>query len=315
MVWRGCVRPTLVIGGAAVGVLALAGLVQSMVALGVRPSPALFARLFAGAALASLAVALPAAALGGLAAGLRQLRDDGAWRGLATLGVPGRALLLPLAGWLVLLGLAYGAVAHAGEPWGRRIVRDARAEAASRVVPREGRTVRVGAWSVAVDGDRLRLAGEGWFGSAGGWTLTPARGAVVAELTDLVVEGPDGARVRAERAVVPVPLGLSGRLGVGERDSAELWARARDPYERWVLWKRSLLPAALVPLGLALVPAALAGRWPPLALTAAALVPWWVAVRLLDGQVTALGVGVAAGVVLAGAVGAAVAAWARWGER
>lgn len=319
LVLRSVVPPTLVVLAAATALAGLAGLGQALVLVGVVPGPALVVRLAWGAGLASLAVALPAAALGGVASGLRQLRDEGAWLGLATLGVPGRALAVPLAGWLAGAAAVYAGVCHVAEPVGRAALRDARASAAAEIRPAEGETVAIGAWSVAREGERLLFAGDGWFGEAQAWSLEPAEGAVVARLEGVTLREPArGTSATVASLVLPVPLGAGPRVGIGERTTATLLPSlgpTASAYERWVLWKRTLLPVGLAVLGLALVPPAIGGRAPPLALAAGAMFAFWGGIRVLDQSVATLGPAAAAGIALAAVLGVLGWAWARWGDR
>jgi len=159
----------------------------------------------------------------------------------------------------------------------------------------------------------------------------PSQGAVTVELSDVDARSlRDDTHLTAATARVPIPVTLDGaRVHVTELDTPALLARWEvhppDAYERWIGWKRTVLPLVTLLGGLLVFPFALGpqrpvgpahpARWPPLALTAATFVGTWAAVRLLDQDVASLGVTVATEVLLGG-LGLAVAlAWATWGDR
>lgn len=319
-------RPVLA-QGAAVGalawvVLAVGGLGQAVLTSAVVPDLDLLVRMGFGAAGAAAGLALPVAALAGVTGGARRLAEEGAWLGLRSLGVGGRALAVPIAGVLLVATLGWLAITHWAEPTARATVRDARVAAAVRVSPVEGRTVRVGNWAAAVEDGTLHFAGGDWLGRAERWAIRPAAAGVVVELEDGELRSVDGAtRARFATLAMPVPLaGTAGKVHASERTTPDLRrqlaisaALGRDAYERWILWKRTLLPACLLPLGLAALPLGLRKRWPVVGLVAAQALSLWGVVRVADQWVRDGALVGAALATVAVAVGWMVAAW--WGWR
>jgi hypothetical protein len=171
---------------------------------------------------------------------------------------------------------------------------------------------------VAVDdAEALHFAGGGpvpVIGSARSWELVQARGGVLARLRDGALRDGRGAHGTFAVLDVPVPIGGAVRVHVSERSTMALLEVARTPYERWILWKRTVLPLTTVPLALVLVPLVLAGRVPSGLLAALLAVGWWGAVRVLDGWVVRASAepGAAAAALFAGLALLVGASWARW---
>lgn len=310
------------LGALAWGVLALGGLGQALLTTAVAPDLDLLGRLVLGAGGAALGLAVPLGGLAGVAAGARKLAEEGAWLGLRSMGVGGRALIGPVGGGLLVVTAAWLGVTHYAEPAARAALREARVDAAVRVAPVEGRTVRLGPWSAAVEDGRLRFAGEGWLGEAAAWEVRPAAAGVVVALHEGEVRSTDGAtRARFASLEAPVPLvGTTGKVHASERTTPELRAQVaisaalgRDAYERWILWKRSVLPACLVPLGLGVLPFALRRRGPVAALVGAQALTVWGVVRIADQSVQSIGPAAASVATLAAALGWLFAGW--WGWR
>jgi hypothetical protein len=283
------------------------------------PDLDLLGRMAVGAGGAAAGLAVPLGALGGVLAGSRRMADERAWLGLRTLGISARHLVLPATGLLFAAALAWGAVAHFGEPYARATLRDARVAAAVRVVPVEGRTVTLGSWAASVEGGRLRFAGGDWLGVADQWSVRPAAAGVIVSLTGGELRSADGAtRARFSTLEMPIPLAAGGKVQAAERTTPDLLrqiavsaALGRDAYERWILWKRSLLPLCLLPLGFAGLRLGLASRVPILALGAAEVLTLWGAVRVADQAIGRLGPEGAGALVLAVAF-AWCLAWVRW---
>lgn len=293
--------------------LMLAGLgilAQALLSTGVTPGPGLFLRLVVASLGAAAAVAVPLAALVGAASGARRVREEGAWLALQSLGTGPRALMraaLPVA---VGAGLAYAVVSHLAEPAARALLRDTRSATVAAVRPREGHTASLGPWAVSVQDGRLFFSDGLRVGEAAAWALVPAAAGVV-----LVLERGElspwerGATLSFERLTLPIRLpGSEGRVAVAERSSLALMGRTLSAYERWILWKRTLLPVFLVPMVLALVRGGLSDR--PLGLViGAGVLGLWGGVRGLDQAVGTLGPVLAAGIL--GSFGVLLALWAR----
>lgn len=297
--------------------LALGTLTQALLQGAVVPDLDLVGRM----GLAALGIAAPLATVVGGVTGAavagERLRAEGAWLAMRSLGVrPAR-----LAGEAAVLGLATALLVavgmHGVEPRARALLRDARVAAIVRVDPVQGRTVRLGSWSVAVDQGRLHFVGSGAVGSAARWRLVPADAGVVAELEEVRVRDPDRAWSAAAATVsLPVRLpGTSGKVHVSERDSPDLaaWLRLHpgDVYERWILWKRSLIPVAAGAVAVAAMGLCL-GRGLAVAGAAGGLAfGLWALIRICDGAIRELGAAGATAVVL-GLVGTAtLSAWRR----
>lgn len=325
---RAALPPALAVGGVAWLLAGLGTFAQAVLTLALVPDPRALVLLGGASAMAALGIAVPAAALAGLCAGARRLAEDGAWLGLGTLGVAGRHLLPGALAWALLAGLAWGAVTHLVEPRARATLRDGRAEAAARFAPLPARTVALGPYAVALDGERLVFAVGDWRGSAAGWRLDAAEGAVVARLDGVEAVDLAGRRVTATRMAVPIPVGGGGGRHVSELGTAELRARIaaspsaeRSTYERWILLKRSLLPALLagfVPGGLALALGArraAAARAPLALVVGGQALALWGTMRACDQAIAGLGPALAGSLLAAVALAWALLPWAAWTER
>lgn len=318
------VLPPAATAGALVGLLAgLGGFAQAVLASAVVPDADLLARMGGAAIAAALGLAVPLGVLLGVAGGLARLREEGAWLGLRAAGLGGGALVGPVAAVLGVGVAAWLGVAHFVEPHARAALRDARVAAAVRVSPVEGRTLDVGDWSVSVDGGRLRFAGGEHVGSAARWSISPAQAGVLVRLEDGelrdVVTGAFGTFATLD---APLALGRAGKVHVSERATPDLLgqlatsaALGRDAYERWILWKRTLLPLALWPLGLAALPLVLGRRAPVAAVVGAQALTLWGAVRLADQAIGALGPPGAAVVTGLVALAWPALAWRGWWDR
>jgi len=288
--------------------LGLGGLAQAILSVPVTPDVDLIAGMTVAALGMGLTLGVPVAALVGVLGGLRRLREDGAWLALRSLGLAPGALIAPATAFLAAGAVAWLVVTHAIEPESRAWMRRAAVDASARLTPVPGRHLAVGAWTVAVEGGALQFAGDAGIGSARTWSLDPAEAGVVARLGDVTLRSVDGASwARADSLDVPVALpGTGGRVHPSHRTTPALIAhldRRPDPYERWILWKRTLLPACLVLLGLGAVPPAL-GRRPIVALALAQAFTLWSAIRLADQFIAPLG--------LVGATALTLATAAAW---
>jgi lipopolysaccharide export LptBFGC system permease protein LptF len=327
MVLRGVLGRFVVAAGLVWIVGALGGLGQALLTSAVVPDLDLLARMALGAAGTGAGLALPIGALAAVAAAMRQLSEEGAWLGLRTLGIGGRALAAPIAGFLVVVSVMWLGVAHVGEPLARASLRDARVAAAVRVMPVEGRTVRLGTWAAAVEGGVLHFAGGEWLGTARTWAVHPAIAGVVVTLGDGELRATDGTtRARFTTLEMPVPLvGTAGKVHPSERVTSDLMrqigvsaALGRDAYERWILWKRTVLPLCLLPIGLGAVPLGLGAggrRWPLLGIVGAQVATLWGVVRLADQWVATLGIGGAAAITGLAAAAWWAVAWRGWRDR
>ncbi len=300
----------------AVGLLTLAGLGQALLATSAAPSLPLLLRLCAASAGAIAPLALGVGALAGAAFAAARLADEGALLALASLGLPLRHLAPLFALFVLPAAFAQAGLHHWGEPLARSALREARSEALASVSPRSGEAVRVGSWWVAGAGTGLAFTDRASTGLATSAVLEARSGGVLARLGDVDLRLPDGATVHADRIEVPLPLAAGGRVHPGERTTPELRrqiavsaALGREGYERWLLWKRTLLPVALVPLAVAAGGLARSRR--PGAVVGALLIGSWGLIRLLDAQAAALGPALASVLFLVPLVLVAGWAWRR----
>lgn len=223
----------------------------------------------AGAVGSTAPLMIEVAMIAGPAAAIAELRLDGSWLGLRSLGARGRDLGVPVLLWAGGLCLAALLTSHALEPLARGWLRDARVEAAVGLRLDAGGSAAIGPWALSGQPDGgLRFAaeadGQQIVGSADTVQVEAARGAVTVRLGAGEARGvrpglpggqaaiPEEPRWQVRFASLTTALALSGgpRVETVERSTAELLGRALNPYERWILWKRTLLPAVLLPLAL-----------------------------------------------------------------
>lgn len=321
LVWRGVAAQAAAVGGLVWALVALGGLGQALLTSAVVPDLDLLGRMALASGGAAAGLAVPIGMLGGVLAGTRRLAEEGAWLGLRSLGVGGRSVAAQV-GVLACVGAAlWLLVGHVVEPGSRRVLREARVAAAARVRPVEGQPVTLGTWTAVVEADRLHFAGGDWIGTARGWETTPAATGVVVHLTDGDLVRADGTG-RARFATLDMPIGVagtSGKIHASERTTADLRrqiavsaALGRDLYERWILWKRSVLPACLLVLAVGAVPMGLSGRRSVVGLTGGMIVSLWGAVRVADQALVSLGLYGASALVVVSAVCWVAAGWWRW---
>lgn len=308
-----------VVGGAVLVILGLGGFAQALLRTPVVPDADLLVRMALASGGAAAGLATPVGALAGIVGGLRRLREEGAWLGLRAAGFGGRASLRPIAGIAAIAVVTALALSHVGEPLARAALRDARVAAAVRVRPVEGRTLAVGPWAIAVEEGALQFAGSGTIGSARTWSVQPAVAGVLVQLGPGRARALDGSfDARFSGLEMPVALASGGKVHPSERATPDLVRHiagstpaGRDAYERWILWKRTLLPLCLVPLGVAAIPLGL-GRRPVLAITGAQVFTVWGVMRVADQWIGAVGPAGAALMVGAVAMAWPIAAWRRW---
>jgi lipopolysaccharide export LptBFGC system permease protein LptF len=316
LVWRAAGPPALRTALLALGLLTLAGLGQALLATSATPPPALLLRLTLAAAGSVASLALGVAALAGAASAAARLAEDRALIGLSTLGVRGSALAPLFVVFALPFAAGQLALHHAGEPLARAALRDARAETVASVRPRDHEAVRLGAWWVARAGDGLAFTDGAMTGVARSASLEPRAGGVLATLGDVELRFADGTAAHTDRAELPVPVAGRGKPHPSERTTPDLQRQiatsatlGRDTYERWLLWKRTLLPAAL--LALTAAAGGLARRWPAGPVTGALLAGAWVLARLLDTAVLTVGVPLASVLFVAPMLALSVGSWRR----
>ncbi len=318
---RGIVRQTAAVGGLVWALVALGGLGQALLMSAVVPDLDLLGRMALASAGAAAGLAVPIGVVGGVVAGTRRLAEEGGWLGLRSLGAGGRRIAGVVAGLAIVGALAWLGVGHVVEPASRQLLREARVSAAARVRPVEGQPVTLGTWTAVVEDDQLHFAGGDWIGSARRWETTPASTGIVVHLEEGQLVRADGTG-RARFATLDMPIGVagtSGKIHASERTTPDLRrqiavsaALGRDRYERWILWKRSLLPVCLFVLALAAVPFGLSGRRSVVGLTGGMIVSLWGAVRVADQALAGAGLWGAAAVVFVGVFGWLAAGWWRW---
>lgn len=277
----------------ATALLTLAGLGQVLLLSSVSPPPWLLLRLMLGVAGSIAPLALAVGALAGMASGVARLREEHALLALAAAGLPPRQIALLASVLLLPVALVHAGLGHFAEPWARSWVRDTRAAAAASITPRADRPVRVGGWWAAVEGSNLVFTDGVATGRASSWAIRARQGGVFVELDDTELRLASGETVRADHLAVPIPIANRGKVHVTERTTPDLIRQldvsavlGRDTLERWLLWKRTLLPALLVPLGVAA--AGFARRRSPGPVVGALLLGGWVAVRLCDAGIEQL---------------------------
>ncbi len=295
---------------------------QALLLTAVVPDPALVAQLYVGSSGMILGIALTVGTLVGTVTGLRRMQEEGAWLGLQSLGISGFQLVFPLLVPLGVMTLLQLGAAHGIEPAARRVLREARVEAASQIRPVEGRPLRMGPWSVVLQGGMLYFAGESLHGHAAAWRLEPEREGLrvvlgEGELTDW--EGTMGAHFSSLATSIVLP--RSNGPQAAEKSSGRLMEdlkKKADPRrhqaERWLLWKRTLLPVGSLLLSLGAVPMAL-GRQPITLVIGGLLLPFWVTVRFLDTMVSRGGVELSSGCLMVGCLFFVASSWGRWTAR
>ncbi|GDX80918.1 hypothetical protein LBMAG42_27290 [Deltaproteobacteria bacterium] len=291
--------PAWTTGALALALLTLAGLGQVLLASSVSPAPELLLHLVLGVAGSIAPLALAVGALAGMASGVARLREEHALLALAASGLSQQKIALLGMVLLVPVAFAHAGLGHFAEPLARSWVRDTRAAAAAAIVPRADRPVRVGSWWAAVEGDGLVFTDGLATGRAAGWAIGARRGGVFVELEEAELRLASGESVRAAHVAVPIPIANRGKVHVSERTTPDLLRQlaisaslGRDRLERWLLWKRTLLPVLLVPLGVAA--AGFARRLSPGPIVGTLLIGSWVAVRLCDAGIERIGAPTAA---------------------
>ncbi len=273
--------------------------------------------LLAGALGHAATLAAEVALVAGPTAALAELRTDGSWLGLRSVGTRGRDLLAPVAAWAAALGLVAFLGGHVLDPAARRALRDARVEAAVALRFAPGETTTLGRWAISGDGEHTWFAtadgGTEVTGQATGLHLEPAQGAARITLGpgEAHTVGP-GWSVRFGSLETALPVSGGARIEAGERPTATLLASKLDTYERWILWKRSLVPLALVPVAALGVP--LGARMRAGFGVGLLGLLCWTALRLSD---TAAHTATLLGALLlfAPALGSLALAWATWRDR
>jgi lipopolysaccharide export LptBFGC system permease protein LptF len=324
---RALIKPGFAIGGVIVLIIGLGLFSQAILGSAVVPEPRLLAKMLGATGMMGLFLGVMLGGVLGVLAGLRRLQEEGAWLGVMSLGVQGRQLVFPVFLYLSLGAAVSLYLAHFGDPAARAWLKESQVEAAVRLEPRPGQTLKLGPWSAAIetkDGP-LFFAGQGIFGKAEQWAIFPAEAGVVVELQQGELWADDRTQGAAfEKLRVPVPLpGTRGKSHITELATPALVERiafstslGRDGYERWILYKRSLIPLSMLGLGLAGIPIALQGKKPIPMIAGAILISFWGGMRVLDGLV---GAGSLlpwqAGILLEALVGGWFYSWLFWRER
>ncbi len=286
--------------------------------------------LAVGVVVSSTTIAVEVAMVAGPAVALATLREDGSWLGLRSLGARGRDLVAPLALWTVpLAGLALLA-GHVVVPAARTWLRDAETEAAVGLTLSPDRATVVGGWALAqTRGGALRFAGQpgggAVVGEASTFSIEGARGAVRVLLgpgeahaspspsDGTLVDAEAGWSLRFASLETALPVATGARVQVGERSTMDLLSRALDPYETWILWKRTLVPFALGLLALLALP--LGGIWRTGATVGALGTSFWVLLRVSDAVAEGGSAPLASAVLILPCAIGAVLAWAGWVDR
>ncbi len=306
----------------AAGLLALASGAQFVVVVGM---PAWEDLAWWGAVVVgcALPVAVPLAVLQAVTSELRAARRDGRWLALAAMGRSPDATLRALVVGAGVVAVSLVAGEHLGFPRARAALAELRAERTFHLAPRAN--VQLGDWTVTregVDGGASGANGDGAVYAVAG---APPRATVLTAQTIEIAsgfagtevhvgsgtlrrgEGPDAVRVRFDALAAAVP-GTGARLPVDARVTGSF--RPRGPYEAWILRKRTLLPALLLPLVVVAATLGVRARAPSAWIAGGILAAVWVTVRGLDGLVRAedVGVGIATVGLLGGACLAALVA-------
>lgn len=323
VVARGVLAP----GGVALVLLMVAGAFTQAATVALRapvmPGAAHLAGITARLLPSLLALALPAALLVGLLAGLGPWARDGTWTALRAAGLPGRRLLVPVLGPALLVAVVMAAVTHQVGPGGRRAAGRMLAEATAQVRLVPGRFVALDGTVLhrTEDGALAVFQGDRWLRAATGRVLPTADGLVLALEDGAGRGGPWSVTFHTAR--VPLDGSAVGRrVELEERSDGELadlvrrmeQAGREAAYERAVLVKRTTLPLCALLLPLVALPLAL--RWggrPGHGLLV--VLGWWGLVRVGDGAVAVLGAGLAASLPLLGLAVTGVVLWATWRDR
>lgn len=298
----------------------------------------------AGAVGSTAPLMIEVAMIAGPAAAIAELRLDGSWLGLRSLGARGRDLGVPVLLWAGVLCVAALVTSHGVEPLARGWLRDARVEAAVGLRLDAGGSAAIGPWALSGQPDGgLRFAadadGQQIVGSADAVAIEAARGAVKVRLgageARGVPPGQPGGMARSDSKSEPprasdahtaepgwqvrfqsltTVLALSGgpRVETVERSTAELLRRALNPYERWILWKRTLLPAVLLPLALLGLP--LGARLRAGVGVGALALAFWTLLRLSD-TLARTGPGLASAALLVPCLLGLGIGWILWKDR
>lgn len=272
----------------------------------------------AGAVGSTAPLMIEVAMIAGPAAALAELRLDGSWLGLRSLGARGRDLGIPVLLWSGGLCLAALVSAHAVEPGARGWLRDARVEAAVGLRLDAGGSAAIGPWALSGQPDGgLRFAadadGQQIVGSADTVEVEAARGAVTVRLGagEAHTAGP-GWQVRFASLTTALALSGGPRVETVERSTPDLLRRALNPYERWILWKRTLLPVMLLPLALLGLP--LGARLPAGVGVGALALGFWTLLRLSD-TLARTGPGLATAALLVPCLLGLGIGWIKWKDR
>ncbi|MEC8425092.1 MAG: LptF/LptG family permease [Myxococcota bacterium] len=288
------------------------------------PGPAGAARVVLGMLPVALATAVPAAVLSGAVAASRSWALGGEWLGLAVSGRGTRRLVPGLMAVGMLSGLLQGTLTHHLDPAGRRQVRDALLSASADLGLRASEPLALPDGVLRV----REVRGEEWTGVflAQADTLMSARRGRLVQGRLVLEDGVahdlgSGWEARFGRATVPLRL-PGPRFELADRSLGSLralLARKRAAgesaaYETLILYKRTT-GAIAVPLMLLLALPLGGLHVRPAAAALGVLVSWWVAVRIFDQAVGALGPTLAAAAPLVGLSMLTVACWARWRRR
>jgi hypothetical protein len=311
------------------GILAAAALAQVLALLTI-PSWRCAGLIAVGVLGSALTVALLVAMVAGPIAAVASLRESGAWLGLRSVGVRGRALFGSAALWACVIGGAALLSGHVLEPLARAQLRAARVEAAVGLRLYEDRATVVGPWALTNDGGVVRFAGalgeDMAVGSADSVQLDPARSGLAVTLGPGEAHAASGAwALTYDGLTTTVNMGgpasaggdAGGRVDIAERSSFDLWERVRagrlNPYERWIWWKRTAIPCILLivaalglPLGARVGPGIGAGALGTV---------FWALLRGSDAVAQSAGPGWALATLGVPTALAAAIGWATWRDR
>ena len=306
------------------GILAAAALAQVLALLTI-PSWRCAGLIAVGVLGSALTVALLVAMVAGPIAAVASLRESGAWLGLRSVGVRGRALLGSAALWACALGGAALLSGHVLEPLARAQLRAARVEAAVGLRLYEDRATVVGPWALTDDGGVVRFAGalgeDMAVGAADSVQLEPSRSGLAVRLGAGEAHAASGAwALTYDGLTTTVNVGgaaSAGRVDIAERSSFDLWERVQagrlNPYERWIWWKRTAIPCILLivaalglPLGARVGPGIGAGALGTV---------FWALLRVSDAVAQSQGAGWALATLFVPTLVAVAIGWATWRDR